>query len=236
MIAVLRSTLSMLLAVLACALLGAPATAAPTVAPAAAPATTGMADCNELDLDDAVAVRAQADAVTDVFAGEVLKSGARTTVDGGAGKTDEPPRGNVRVTGWEHTVEIEVLFRSALQGNRVTVVTKVAGPGEDGLGRLRTGGTYLFFATGEQGKDHLDAAGCSGTQLLPGGLSADLRDQVHAALEEPVVDEVDYTLTAPDDGARSTPSLGRLAAPGAALALLGVLGLMLLSRIGARRT
>ena len=41
---------------------------------------------------------------------------------------------------------------------------------------------------------------------------------------------------APEDGARSTPSLGRLAAPGAAVALIGVLGLLLLARIASRRT
>ncbi|RHW25804.1 hypothetical protein D0Z08_17325 [Nocardioides immobilis] len=239
MIAVLRTTLSMVFVVLACAFAAAPATAAP-----APPG--GMAECNELDLDDPAAVRARADAegVTDVFAGKVLKSEARTSVGGGEGKasgnngspTDAPPNNpNTRTTGWEHTVEVDFPFRSALQlADKVVVVTGTVA--DEGLGRLRTGATYLFFASGEEGKNHLDAGPCSGTRPLPGGLTAEIRDKVSSALDEPAGEDVDYTLSTPDDGARSTPSLGRLAAPGAALALLGVLGLLLLARISRRRT
>lgn len=235
MIAVLRTTLSMVFVVLACAFAAAPATAAP------AP-PRGMAECNELDLDDPAAVRARADAegVTDVFAGKILKSEARTSVGGGEGKangSDGSPNDDLhtRTTGWEHIVEVDFPFRSALQRRDKVVV--VTGTVEDkGLGRLRAGDVYLFFASGEEGKNHLDAGPCSGTRPLPGGLTAEIRDKVSSAFDESASEDVDYTLSTPDDGARSTPSLGRLAAPGAALALLGVLGLMLLARISRRRT
>ena len=240
MIAVLRTTLSMVMVALACAFAAAPSTAAP------APPGGGMAECNELDLDDPAAIRAYADAegVTDVFAGTILKVEERTSVGGGEGKangsggspTDTPPNNpNTRTTGWEHVVEVIFPFRSALQrGDKVVVVTGVVA--DQGLGRLQAGDAYLFFAVGEEGKNHLDAGGCSGTRLLRGGLTADIRDAVSGAFDEPADDPVDYTLSTPDDGARSTPSLGRLAAPGAALTLIGVLGLLLLARISARRT
>gem|GEM_PF-5620379 len=244
MIAVLRTTLSMVMVALACAFACAssamPATAAP------APPGGGMAECNELDLDDPAAIRAYADAegVTDVFAGRILKAEERTSVGGGEGKANgsggspsEPPPNNpnTRTTGWEHVVEVVFPFRSALQrGDKVVVVTAIIA--DEGLGRLQAGDAYLFFAAGEEGKNHLDAGGCSGTRQLPGGLTAGIRDAVSGAFDEPADDAVDYTLSTPDDGARATPSLGRLAAPGAALALLGVLGLLLLARISARRT
>ena len=76
---------------------------------------------------------------------------------------------------------------------------------------------------------------CSGTQQLQGGLGARLRDFLDETLAEPEDTVPSYTLSAPDDGARSTPALGRLAAPGAAVALIGVLGLLVLARVGSRR-
>jgi hypothetical protein len=85
--------------------------------------------------------------------------------------------------------------------------------------------------------DHLLAESCSGTTRLGGGLSAGMRDQLVETLREQTPEETtpDISLTSPDDGARANPSLGRLAAPGAALALIGVLGLLLLARIASRR-
>jgi hypothetical protein len=250
MIGLLRTMSTMLLLVLACWFVPAPATATP----APAMATAAPPNCNQLDLDDAVAVRAHAELVTDVFFGQVRKVKERTAVGGGGqgtpsgtdGSTENPtpndPTPNKhtsRTVGWEHTVLVRFPFRSASalrNGDLVLVDTGTVA--DEGLGRLEQGETYLFFASGDKGMDHLIAEACSGTQPLPGGLTAQLRDSLQRALDEqpPTDTPLDYMLVTPEDGVRSTPSLGRLAAPGGALALIGVLGLVLLARIGSRRT
>lgn len=251
MIAVLRTTSTMLLLVLACWNVSTPATAAP-----ASPAGSSPPNCNAVDLDDAIDVRAHADLVTDVFVGQVRTIKERTAVGGGQGTTDgtngatddptpndptpDDPTPNdhkSRTVGWEHTVLVRFPFRGSLQ-LRDQVLVDTGTVRDDGLGKLEAGATYLFFASGDEGMDHLIAEPCSGTQPLPGGLSAGLRDSLQGILDEQpeVSTPLDYMLSTPEDGVRGTPSLGRLAAPGAALALIGVLGLLLLARIGSRRT
>lgn len=227
-IAALRTTLALVLAVLACSLLP-PATASATA--------TGRAgaDCDALDLGDATAVRAKADDVTDVFAGKVRSAKALMSVGGGAGRAgrEDKPR---KPSDWEHTVQVTVGFRTRYtSGDRVVVTSATVADG--GLGRLEIGSTYLFFLTAVRGRDHLVAKACSGTQVLRGGLSAQQQSALEAALtDDSVPPSPAVELSAPDGGTRSSPTLGRLAAPGAAVALIGVLGLLLLSRVGARRT
>ena len=213
---------------------------------AAAVATT-PAECEPFDLDNPAAVRERADAVTDVFAGKVSAVEPRTAVGGGEGKADpgnEPSDGRTRnpdtpdrrITRWQHTVTVVSPFRTALQpGNRVLVITQPGGE-SGGLGKLDRNATYVFFASGEEGMDHLVAERCGGTTKV-GVLSRGLEERLDEALTEQATEETtpDYTLSAPADGTRSNPSLGRLAAPGAALALIGVLGLLLLARISSRR-
>jgi hypothetical protein len=238
MIAALRTTLATMLAVLACAF--ATASAVPDAAAAAPPA-----ECDPLDLGDSTAVREHAAAVTDVFAGRVREVEPRSAVGGGEDdrNQNQPTDGSTRppdprTTRWQHTVTVVAPFESALQpGDRVLIVTQPSGQAQ-GLGKLDKGATYVFFASGEQGMDHLLAERCSGTTKLAGGLTAEMQQQLGETLGEPPAEEQtpDYTLSAPDDGSRSTPSLGRLAAPGAALAIVGVLGLLLVGRINSRRS
>jgi hypothetical protein len=243
MLAALRTTLATVLVVLCCSF-------APASGAGAAPTA---AECDPLDLNDPTAVRESAAAVTDVFAGRVREVEPRTAVGGGEGKADqdnEPSDGptdgptdaptrtpDPRTTRWQHTVSVETPFRSALQpGRRVLIVTQPSGRA-GGLGKLDLGATYVFFVTGGEGMDHYLADSCAGTTKLREGLTAEMRDRLDETLGEQVDSPTpEYSLSAPDDGSRSTPSLGRLAAPGAAVALIGVLGLLLLARISRRRT
>lgn len=231
MIALLRTTLALALTVLL-------SWSGSTTATGA----TAM-ECEPLDLDDAVAVRASADAVTDVFVGRVKAVERRVYVGGGQGQADnqtdgpDGPRGSdPRMVRWVQQVDVQVQYRGTLdEGGRVVVVTD---PGDEGgFGKLTDGGLYLFFVSADEGTDRLVAEACSGTQLLkPNSFDAAMRDLLEELLvgtEEPATP--DYTLSTPDDGARSTPALGRLVAPGAAVALIGVLGLLLLGRAGSRR-
>ncbi len=242
--AALRTTLATVLVVLACGF------AAVSAAVSAATPAAATVECTRLDLDNATAVRERADRVTDVFAGKVREVEPRSAAGGGegqAGQDDGPSDGpsdgptrapDPRTTRWQHTVTVVIPFKSALQpGDRALIVTQPAGDA-GGLGKLDQGATYVFFVSTEQGMDHLRAARCSGTTKLPDGLTAEMRDQLDETLGEPPAEDTtpDYTLSAPDDGARSTPSLGRLAAPGAAVALIGVLGLLLVARMASRRT
>jgi hypothetical protein len=229
MIAALRTTLALVLAVLACSVL-------PSATAMATATATGRSapHCDALDLGDATAVRAKAGDVTDVFAGKVRSAKALMSVGGGAGRAgqEDKPR---KPSDWEHTVQVTVGFRTDHKsGDRVVVTSATVADG--GLGRLEIGSTYLFFVTTHQGMDHLVAEACSGTQMLRGGLSAQQQSALEAALADDSANPTAAVeLSAPGDGTRSSPALGRLAAPGAAVALIGVLGLLLLSRVGARR-
>jgi hypothetical protein len=209
--------------------------------PATGAAASAPVDCPPLDLGNATAIREKADGVTDVFAATVREVAPVTSNGGGEGKanqtsTDAPSqKPDARIISFEQTVVVEDSFRSGVvPGDRVRVVTKPSA--DDGYGRLKEGAVYLFFATDDAKKRGFRVDACSGTQLLQGGLGARLRDFLDDTFAEPEDDtEPSYSLSAPDDGARSTPALGRLAAPGAAVALIGVLGLLVLARVGSRR-
>ncbi len=227
-------TLAMVLAVLAC-------WGVPTTSAAASRSTSTAVDCPPLDLDNATAVLESADGVTDVFAGTVREVVPVTSVGGGEGKANQSgndapsQKPDARVSSFEQTVVVKDSFRSSVRpGDRVQVVTEPSA--DDGYGRLDEGAVYLFFATVKVGVEGFHVAACSGTQRLQRGLGARLRDFLDVTFAEPADTVPSYSLSTPADGARSTPALGRLAAPGAAVALIGVLGLLVLARVGSRRT
>ena len=229
--AVLRTTLAMVLAVLAswCATTAAASAAASSRAPAA--------DCETLDLTDAAAVREHADAATDVFAGRVRTVRARTTDRDGDGRGGDAPRQDPDsdVRRYDHAVTVKRTFRGDLEFNQeVRVVTRPR-TADNGFGKLTAGRWYVFFVVADEGRTALYATCDSGTQALMDGLSSEAEGALEGALAEPDEEMPEVSLTAPEDGAGSAPSYGRLAAPGAALALLGVLGLLLLVRVGRRR-
>ncbi|KAA1427886.1 hypothetical protein [Nocardioides antri] len=241
MIVVLRTTLALVLAVLALGWGATPPVSAAT--PAGGAATAPAARCETLDLTDAAAVREHADAVTDVFAGEVRSVRPRTTIGPGEGgpdngSTNDAPRQDPdsRTTRWDHTVVVKRSFRSDLEYREQVRVVTLPGTEDNGFGPLRAGRWYVFFVSAEKGAPYLVATCDSGTQALPReGLPAGLAADLQGALDETTQEAPEVALMAPEDGAGSAPSYGRLAAPGAALTLIGVLGLLLLVRVGSRR-
>lgn len=203
-------------------------------APASAARSADAIECEQLDIANAAAVRDKAEAVTDVFAGKV-RSAQALMADGGrtgrAGQEDRPRT----PSDWQHVVQVTAPFRTGLlPGDRVQVLTHPVA--DNGLGKLEVGATYLFFVTTEQGMDRFEAEPCSGTHLLRDGLSAQQQSALKEALSDAPDDAMpEVALTEPSDGTHTVPAWGRLAAPGAAVALIGVLGLMLLARVGSRR-
>ncbi len=95
---------------------------------------------------------------------------------------------------------------------------------------LRRSRRYLFFTTGENAALRADACDgyASGTMI-----DAATLEEIRTALtDEP--ETPDVVLSRPE-GSDGPPDLGRVVAPGAAVSLIGILGLALVSRVGRRR-
>lgn len=210
-----------LLAVLAVGL-GGPV-AADTDASARAGASSGLADlCDDFDLRDVGQVRDKVADADTIVEGRVVKSRSRVRQ---GGKPD-----------FAHLVEVQVVFSGDLRvGDRITVITKATG--EDGLGRLDRRGRYLFFVQ-TQSNDTLLATQCGGTTRLSKDLPGPARAAIEQAINEAKSeggDTVEVTLEEPAAGVNTPPTLGRAAAPGFAIVLLGALGLLLVLALGSRR-
>lgn len=208
-------------AALAAAALLLPAGGSASAAPAAAgPIPPG---CGALDVTDTQAVAANAEGVSDVFVGRVVRLD-RVRVHPGAtsGTTTTPTR----------DLLYDVLVDAPITGDlaadrRVDVVLVGVEAGEEPLRRSRR---YLFFATG--GASALRADGCDGYAsgtMLDAATVEEIRTALTAEPETP-----DVVLSKPE-GSDGPPDLGRVVAPGAAVSLIGILGLLLVSRVGRRR-
>lgn len=133
-----------------------------------------------------------------------------TGVLAGAGQTDA----SVKPKRFTYPVTVQTSLKGSATG-RVTVITR---GGSCGIGRLQAGTPYLFFVNAH-GQSWL-APGTLGTtsQNVPA-----TEQQVVAALAPPTV-----TFGEPKVGAPA--SLRRIAAPGVALVLIGLLGLLFVRR------
>ena len=227
----LRTAVALLVVAPTVALAG-PSTAAQSGQPDRSAPAVRTGACMELAPDDLDAdlVRTFAADADDVFAGQVL---SRTTH---AGKVQQS--GSRKLQSYMHTVRVTKVFEGDLSSGDKVMLRTADKRVHHGLGPLQKGSTYLLFTRdADLGKKMatVTAAACAGTTALPDGLSARLRDQVDQILAGDTAPSAEPVLSDPSGGASEPPTLSRTIAPGIALALLGVLGLVLFSWLGRRR-
>lgn len=202
--------------------------AAPAASAASAPAAqaapaVALAVCTPLDLADETQVRGRADQVDLVFVGRV-----DAVVRRPVGRRPRPRELVHRVT---VTTVLQGRERVRL-GQRVKVLFGRSAEGRNRV--LRPRGLHLFFVDAPVAGD-LRADFCDGSVPLPDGLSARLQRTLEGFLRSEPEPPVQVELTAPEGGADEGPELSRVVAPGAAISLIGVLGLFLVARLGRRR-
>lgn len=199
--------------------------------PVAVSATPAPADgCGELALTDRDAVAERGQEADDVFVGRIVD------ITGPAGASElGSATANPRVG-----AVLQVQVQQELAGDNRTVGKPVDVqllPADDEIDRqLRRGGRYIFFTEGAGRK--VNADGCSGFVATPlldkepldQATLAQLREFLAAPVRPPAVD-----LGNPPADADETPDLGRLVAPGGAISLIGILGLVLISRLSRQR-
>ncbi|MCL2543797.1 MAG: hypothetical protein FWE71_15240 [Nocardioidaceae bacterium] len=216
---------AVVLAGLVCALAGVGATSSPAgAAPDPSAASRSAQPCT-VKLGDRTAVQ-QAAAHTDAVFAAKVDSVTKSSAGGSTG------RAQAGSAVWMHKVHVLAGFSGAPhKGGSAQVILTPEGTGP--ANKLDRHGTYVFFATQEG--DHFTAPRCGGAVLLRKGLTSAVRKDLGSALSQPASQGVDLTWTTPKGGVRSLPRYSRLVAPGAGLILIGLLGLVLVGRLGRER-
>ena len=215
----LRRPLPVALLVAPAVLLGTAPGVVPPSAAAGAPSRL-PAECAPVRLGDEAAVDQRAAASDDVFAGRVVAA-APVTATGRA----------------TYTVAVRRSFRGDVPKGQQAAVT-VDGP-TGSPASLQSGAAYLFFTADTP--DGLQADFCGGTVPLPRGLTPRITRRLERFLASvetpstPTPTPEPVSFHAPDEPAGDPPQIGRVLASGAAVSLVGLLGLLLVARLGRRR-
>ncbi|GAA3550743.1 hypothetical protein [Nocardioides daeguensis] len=188
---------------------------------AAAGSSSGLpADCTPVDITNEAALDQRAAAADDVFVGRV--------------EAAAPVTGSGRV-GYGVSVQ-RVWLGDVAQGQQAAVTVDWPVGAQPGVAQ---GTSYLFFT--DDTVDGMVADPCDGTVPLPKGLTpklAAMLEQYLATVEPPplpIPTPAPVTFHQPTDPLGEPPEIGRVLASGGAISLIGVLGLLLVSRLGRRR-
>jgi hypothetical protein len=136
-----------------------------------------------------------------------------------------------------NAVTADRFYKGTLDGPDQVVRTTPRTQATCGLGQLKTGSRYVFIvqaaAPGDTVAPWVDD-GCSGTRLE----TAALVTQVEGVLGrgDPAVAPEQPAAVLTDVDTSEPTTLGRAAAPGLALVLIGLLGLVLVRRLNSRRS
>lgn len=159
-----------------------------------------------------------------------IKTAAKSVdyvVLGSVSKSEQTTRGtgSNREQRWTYTVDLERVYQGKPETSPVTISSPAS---RLGLGRLPAKSSYLFFVNGAG--DKLTAAGCSGSRPATDRVLTQVENQLGAGMAyvepQPPKEKLAYEALNPDE----PMPLSRLVAPGAGVALIGLLGLLLTGR------